>query len=209
MMEDRDLLQPAEIVVEVTVVASGPGSVSGLAATDYQVAVDRALKGFVPGSDIIVRVPGGLGDDGMEMVIHGAPRFAQGSRAILFLKARSDGTYGVLHLMLGAFHLIPGPVGVELAVRNLSETWELDRSGELHRPRTLARDRGSFSRWIEDQAQDSNSVGEYLLPLRDEDLGSIASNFRILNHGRKIRWRNLEGSEGSEQEDPNTAHRHS
>lgn len=125
LISDADLAAQAPVVVQATVVASEPAPISGPPSTDYFVQVERVLKGYVAGSTVVVRVLGGIGPDGIGLRIWGAPRFRDGDRVLLFLTPREDGTYAVLHLMLGAFREVQAG-GRRLAVRHLSEAVEAD-----------------------------------------------------------------------------------
>lgn len=147
MMRDEDLADQADLIARVRVEASAPAPEwAGRIATDYTVRVERALKGE-PGADrITVRVPGGEGPDGVRLHVWGAPRFRRGEEALLFLAARADGTYGPLHLMLGAFHEIDG-----LAVRDLSEADALPGGG-AEEPADRLRHLERFSDWIAERA---------------------------------------------------------
>jgi hypothetical protein len=120
MVSDQALTDQASAVAEVKVTAAEPAPVPGRPATDYLVDVQRLVKGDLPGSTIVVRVPGGLGPDGIGLRIFGAPAFQEGETALLFLRPADDGTYRILHLMLGAFHrTVVG--GRQVALRDLSD----------------------------------------------------------------------------------------
>jgi hypothetical protein len=123
MISDSALADQAALIVQATVLASEPAPIAGPPSTDTFFQVERVVKGYVAGSTIVVRVLGGIGTDGIGLRIWGAPSFRQGERTLLFLEPRGDGTYAILHLMLGAFH--ERQVGdSRLAVRNLAETAE-------------------------------------------------------------------------------------
>jgi hypothetical protein len=157
MMRDEDLADQADLIARVRVEAAAPAPEwSGHFATDYTVRVERALKGDPGESRITVRVPGGEGPDGPDGVrlhVWGAPRFRRGEEALLFLAARADGTYGVLHLMLGAFHGIDG-----FAVRDLSETQPLP-GGAPGEPEGRLRHLERFSDWIAERAAGRDAEG--------------------------------------------------
>ena len=121
MMSDQDLTDQAPAVVEARVmgVEYAP-TIDGMPATDYLVEVSRVLKGDLPGSTVLVRVPGGINPEGLGLKIWGAPQFAEGEETILFLSPAKDGTYRIVHLMLGAFHKRT-VAGQTVALRDLSE----------------------------------------------------------------------------------------
>ena len=120
MIADEELARQAEVILQAVVVAREPAPIPSPPSTDYFVQVERVLKGFVAGSTVIVRLAGGIGPDGVGLRVWGSPQFQQGERVLLFLVPRADGTYGVLHLMLGVFHEMQFQ-GRRLAVRDLSE----------------------------------------------------------------------------------------
>lgn len=105
---DGALREQAAVVAEVGVLAVSPAPGSPIPSTDHIVLVERIFKGRLPGTTIILRLPGGRTDDGRGLRVDGAPALAEGDRLIAFLAPRDDGTYGVLHLALGLFHEIRG-----------------------------------------------------------------------------------------------------
>lgn len=152
VISDEDLASQATVIIQAVVVAREPAPIPMPPSTDYFVQVERVLKGFVAGSTVVVRLAGGVGPDGVGLRVWGSPRFQPGERVLLFLVPRPDGTYGVLHLMLGAFHEVQLG-GRHLAVRDLSEAlqapsdWGLLSQGlvmSLDPPRRWE----AFTRWL-------------------------------------------------------------
>src|SRR5258708_31400743 len=83
---DADLADQAPVVLEATVLALLPAPLTpGLPATDYQLRVERVLKGRVAGGTIRLRVLGGPGPDGLTLKVWGAPALRDGERVLLFL----------------------------------------------------------------------------------------------------------------------------
>ena len=119
MMPDSALADQAAVVADVRIVDVSGAPIVREPATDYLVEVNRVLKGDPAGSTIVVRVPGGVDPEGLGLKIWGAPQFATGEEALLFLRPAQDGTYRILHLMLGAFHQRTVD-GKTLALRDLS-----------------------------------------------------------------------------------------
>jgi hypothetical protein len=162
MMPDRALVDQSAAVVDVKVVGVEPAPIDGPPATDYFVEIQRVLKGDLTGSTVVVRVPGGINPDGIGLKIWGAPRFAEGEGAILFLNPSQDGTYRVVHLMLGAFHKrVSG--GRTVALRDLSEAHDVaakDLSGDGV---DAVRDAGLFADWVADRAAGLPNEGRYVL----------------------------------------------
>ncbi len=159
MIYDGDLHQQAGVVARVEVLTASPAPGFGAPHTDYIVLVERLLKGQVSGTTLVVRVLGGVGPDGLGLEIHGAPVLTEGERAILFLRPRGDGTYGVLHLMLGAF-FEAGPSGRRVAVRQFDGTRQLGDE-PLAAPRQ-ERDWDRFEDWLGDRSMGILREPDYL-----------------------------------------------
>lgn len=191
MMSDQALVDQAAAVVDVEVVGVEPAPILGPPATDYLVEVNRVLKGDLPGSTVVVRVPGGMSPVGIGLKIWGAPRFVDSERAILFLRPSPDGTYRILHLMLGAFHQRTSG-GRSLALRDLSEAHEVGSKGVIEDGGMDAvRDFEKFADWVADRAQGMPDRGAgYVLGRAKAGLGSISDSYTFLTPGDgvPVRW---------------------
>lgn len=146
-MQDEALLAQTPVVVAGQIAAVRETRVGGRSYTDYDVAIERIAKGQVGSGTITVRVPGSLeGRNGPRF--HGAPRYSRNERGAWFLEPRTDGTYGVMQLMLGAFHERPTTTGQPVLVRELDEVHPLvtAKSTEV---REGPRSREGFLGWIE------------------------------------------------------------
>lgn len=193
---DEDLYGQAELIVEGTVLAIVP-SPAGLPATAYRVRVDRALKGRIFESEVIVRVPGGVGADGRQLVIWGAPELRQRERVLLFLGRYPEGDYGPLHLAMGAFHVVRDG-GRDFALRDLSEMEDVS-AGEAVPARDRARDFQRFAGWLADRAAGLWRPADYFvegpaggLPPRLEKfnyLEGIKQRWTEFDAGKSIGWR--------------------
>ncbi len=184
MASDGDLAARSDAIALVRVVALEPSPVAGLPATDALVEIERLIQGNVPGSSIVVRIPGGTRDRAT-WKIWGAPKFSPGERALLFLVAKDDGTYHVRHLMLGAFHAV-ATGGRVLAVRDLSGARSVPLPGRAEsvaqwlRPRDLER----FATWLADRAAGNARAADYFLSPSE-----VPSRFTFLtDEGLKVRW---------------------
>lgn len=198
MIEDSTLTDQARAIVHARVVEAEPSTLGDRPATDYIVEVERVLKGDVPGSTIVVRVPGGIRPDGVGLRIWGAPRMAIGDSALLFLAPEDDGTFRILHLTLGAFHQ-QAAQGRGLAVRDLSEVQEVQPDG-VGPARDAVRDFDRFSDWIADRAsgivrerdylvrggQVRSAIGEFSLMAGDDN---IPIRWFAFDDGQSIAWR--------------------
>lgn len=188
MMSDQALADQSSVVANVKVVGvEFAPIVDGPPATDYLVEVNRVLKGDLAGSTVVVRVPGGINPLGLGLKIWGAPQFAAGESAILFLRPAQDGTYRIVHLMLGAFHqrVLDGRT---VALRDLSGAHEIGAKRE--EGSDDVRDFQRFSDWVADRAEGVPNAGGYVLGRTKAELGSISDSFTFLTpaDGAPIRW---------------------
>ncbi|MDX2000458.1 MAG: hypothetical protein SF066_22285 [Thermoanaerobaculia bacterium] len=199
MMADTDLVAQASAVVEARIAAIDLADRSGRPVTDYVIEVERLLAGSVPGSTLVVRVPGGATPSGKTLKIWGAPEFEVGDRPLLFLRTNADGTFSPLHLMLGAFHRVDLD-GRTLAVRNLQETHEVEVPGRtlderLRGPREFA----AFSRWIGDRGRGIERAPDYYAELDAAGLDRITQRFTFIRSrstNLKIRWFEFDAGNG-------------
>ena len=209
-VSDETLVEQATVVAVVGVLSGGTaaGSAAGQApATEYRVAVERVLKGNPAEAVLAVRVPGGPGGDGVGLKIWGAPSFVPGERALRFLSPRTDGSWKILHLMLGAFHEARANGG-HLAVRDLSEARPVSLSGKsVAEP---VRDFDRFSDWIAARARRLAPAADYAvtsaqplpLPETSEKFSfllalSTPARWYEFDTGGSIAWRaHADGQEG-------------
>jgi hypothetical protein len=157
-MADEDLTDQAAAVARVRVVDVDEGPSSGAPATDYLVEVESVDKGYLPGSTLTVRVPGGVRADGLGLKIFGAPEFQVGDEPLLFLTAAADGSFRILHLMLGAFHALRSGAAL-FALQNLSGAHRVGGVGraEPSGVRNLER----FEAWVADRALGIRRAPDY------------------------------------------------
>jgi len=186
-MRDAALTDEAELVVVATVDAILP-RVADQPATDYLFRIERVLKGEVAGSDIVVRVPGGRNPEGLELKLFGAPEFAAGERALLFLGAeRTDGSRRVVQFLQGAFHE-RRVAERSVALRDLSQVAVLRKPKEGQRvPRV--RDFDRFADWVADRADGIRRGRDYLFRPVPGTLNSVTEEFTYFEeNGRNYRW---------------------
>lgn len=192
-MTDEALVDQAPVIAVVEVQRSVPGQDGARPFTGYRVRVERVLKGtMASGLRITVRVPGGVRADGMAQHIWGAPRFEPGERALLFLSPRLDGTYSVVHLMLGAFHEVRSG-GHRLALRHLSEARAVALPGEAP-PAEPLRDFDRFARWVAARAQGMRVQADYQVAA--PGLDRIIGDFTLFQDGGyNLRWFEFDDAE--------------
>jgi len=192
MVADPVLEDQAGAVVDARVVSVRPAPIAAHPATDYEVDVERLLAGSVPGSTLVVRVPGGVRPDGIGFRPFGVPRFEPGERAILFLVPGRGGSFGILHLGLGAFHRVSTD-GEALAVRDLSGATVVPRhlrsgGGTPGRWRE-ARSYAGFSAWLADRSSGIDRPADYFRDEPPSVAPSLASKFTLFEiNGYPLRW---------------------
>jgi hypothetical protein len=189
MMPDSALADQAAVVADVKVVDANGAPLAGEPATDYLVEVNRVLKGSLSGSTVVVRVPGGVDPEGLGLRIYGAPRLGAGERALLFLRPAQDGTYRILHLMLGAFHQRTVD-GRSVALRDLSGAHDVGAKSQAEDGVDAVRDFDRFSDWVADRAAGARSEGGYVLGTAKSLLQSLPEKYTYLStdDGNPIRW---------------------
>ncbi|HKH43243.1 MAG TPA: fibronectin type III domain-containing protein [Thermoanaerobaculia bacterium] len=187
MVKDSTLADQAKAIVRAKVVGVEPSMLGDRPATDYIVEVERVLKGDLPGSTIVVRVQGGIRPDGVGLKIWGAPAMAEGESALLFLVPAEDGTFRVLHLMLGAFHRRASQ-GRGLALRDLSEAQEVRADG-VGAATDEVRDFDRFADWIADRAAGVVRGRDYLVGGSGQPRSALdAFTFMTGDDDNAIRW---------------------
>lgn len=193
---DERLLDRAGAVVEARVLAIESAPVSGTwPATDYLIEVSKVVAGEVPGRNLLVRLPGGTRPDGSLVQLYGIPRFGIGERVFLFLSPGDDGTFRVVHLMLGAFRerVVSGR---RVLLRDLAGATALDVPGQPPAAQLLGpRDAEAFARWIADAARGVEREADYFLS--DEEVRGVERvsgqfNLFVSDAGFNFRWFDFE-----------------
>ena len=159
MVYDGDMHAQADVVARVEVLATSPAPGLGAPHTDHIVLIERLLKGRVSGTTVVVRLLGGVGPDGIGLEVYGTPRMREGDRALLFLRPRRDGTYGILHLMLGAF-FERGPVDRRVALRQFDDG--VQAVGGTWNEARRVRDWDRFENWLADRSKGIFRNPDYL-----------------------------------------------
>jgi hypothetical protein len=188
MVDDATLAAQAPAIAEVSVESVDISPAKGWPATDYLVSVEQVIQGNLPGSSLIVRVPGGQRPDGVGLKIWGAPELAPGERALLFLAPNRDGSFRILHLMMGVFREVRATDGSQLAVRDLAEATEVRLPGAPDRAAERgARDLGKFRDWLIDRALGTVRPPDYFTA-RQPVQGLAAPSTFFTRGGLKMRW---------------------
>jgi Matrixin len=187
MVADEALADQALVIAQVEIRAIAAGPADEAPATDYIAQVSEVIKGYLPASTIVARVPGGLRADGLALRIAGAPEFELGERVVLFLEAGADGIYRPLHLMLGAFHVRESASG-EIALRDLSGARQIHRSGSENLAEESPRDLEKFVAWLADRAAGDVRPADYDLPAKS--LSLLKYSMLTPADGIPVRWFN-------------------
>ncbi|HEX2225473.1 MAG TPA: hypothetical protein VHN15_14825, partial [Thermoanaerobaculia bacterium] len=185
---DEQLTDQAPVVLRGTVTAAGPPKAqTHRPVTEYEVQVERVLKGRVSSDLVVVRVPGGVRPDGMALKIWGSPELAVGDRALLFLVPRQDGSYGILHLAMGSFREMRH-AGKRLAVRDLSEVGLAGQDGKVSEGEVeVGRDFDAFSGWVADRALGNVREPDYQVAATADGMQAVREQFTYLQNVRR-RW---------------------
>ena len=201
MPTDGAMVTRSPVIVFGEVLATEPAPVGELLATDLMFQVAEVLKGFVPGSTIVVRQPGGRRPDGLVGRVFGVPVLVEGDRVLLFLDP-VEGVYRTAELALGIF--FEAPAGDRtLLLRDQAEQLVLPLQGypAAHEGAqgTAPRDADRFRRWIADRAAGDERAPDYFATDLPESLATVVSDFRLLGApgdceqpGTRIRWRNFD-----------------
>lgn len=193
-MADTTLVGQSSLVIDGHIVDRHVHIQAGHPVTDYTVDVLQVLKGRNPGAQITLRVTGGQLPDGSGLHIYGAPKFADGDQALLFLAPAGDGSYRPVQWMLGVFHRGHDSAGRALALRDLSETHEIripGRAASAQGPR----DYDKFRSWLRKLGQGQKPQADYHLAASADTLQTITApyTFFTTSSGYGVRWFDFDG----------------
>ncbi|QQR72372.1 MAG: matrixin family metalloprotease [Holophagales bacterium] len=188
-VSDADLTAQADLIAVVRVEERLAPEGEGRPMTRYRVVVERLLKGDDPSAALTVEVPGGVRKDGVGQRIWGAPSFADGESALLFLRRGNSGAYHVLHLLQGAFHRMEideRPV----AFRDAREASELSLGDrEASRDFKRVRDFDRFADWVADRAAGIARRPQYFVAVEPQQVETLVERFTLFEeNGLNLRW---------------------
>ena len=180
---DEALFDQATHVAEVVILKDVTPALPFAVATDYFAVARSVLKGEISSADIVVRLPGGRTAEGLEVQVDGVPIFREGEELLLFLVENDDGSFGVLHLALGAFrsHRVGNRT---LALRDLGDAVPLGSADPSSSDRV--RDFDAFADWLRDRAAGSHRPVDYFRSAPEDGSGWLYNLIRV--NGRNIRW---------------------
>ncbi len=199
MPTDESMVDRSPVIVFGEVLAAEPAPVYGVLSTDFMFQVEEVLKGFVPGSIIVVRQPGGRRPDGLVGSVMGLPTLAEGDRVLLFLDP-ANAVYRTVELALGMFFEAP-VAGGALLLRESSLQEEMSPPGgaAAQRARSQPREAERFRRWIADRATGLERPADYFAPELGENPAAIAEAYRLTvspgqcdRPGVRVRWREFD-----------------
>ena len=158
-------------------------------ATDYRIRLLELVKGDSrTGSTIVVRLPGGEIAEGEGLRFWGVPVFEPGERVLLFLRRRSDRTWGVAHLILGAFRSFEAAGREVLARPHLGEAQGFDLRGRSLAGELKWRDRTRFVRWLQDRVAGTERRADYFVDVDRESLEPRFTLIRDAGTNIPLRW---------------------
>ena len=202
MIHDDVLTDQARLVL-----VGGVQSVESIVAnppyTRYHIRAERLLKGQLEGETVAVDVLGGVTPSGSRLILSGSMSFAARDRLILFLVPRGTGSYGVLHLGLGAFR--------ELTVgnRKIARRFLGDDAIEIGSPTSDSerfhqpRDFEEFANWLEDYSKGSKRQMDYFVKASEIQIPATSA-FRLglqpgrhdkFDKGERIEWLAFQGGQ--------------
>ena len=162
MIRDDALADRATVVVTGEAVSELPGAQDAdgyTVDTRYLIEIDRRVQGRAASESLVLRLPG-ADTTAAERVryIPGTTRLQTGSRVLLFLVPRGDGTFEPADLALGVFHEVESE-GRRLYVRDLGGAHETGKriNERFHQPRDAAR----FEQWLVHRANGWRRAADY------------------------------------------------
>lgn len=138
-MSDAQLAGTSDLIVLGTVAAVASGEWQGRIVTWVDVAVERSLKGRVPGSSIRLTEAGGHAG-ARQLVIPGAPEYGVGERVVVFARVWGERLLRTNSFALGKFAVATAPTGVAEARRGPPAERAEPLDALLERIRTLVGD---------------------------------------------------------------------
>lgn len=207
MTSDETLVEQADLIVEGRIVGSTESSVGERPSTTWWVEIERVVAGWSASSTIPVRVVGSPPSrQGMTIDLHGVPRFVEGERVLLFLVRQEDGQWGILHLLLGAFHRVELD-GDAFAMRFLGDAQILAGNAKSAEEQGLLRSWPGFVDWIGGRADGEIASGQYFTRAPAVLLGAPPDKYTVLTYtntairwflfdtGGRVDWRSLAGGQ--------------
>lgn len=195
-LSDAALSAQAEYIAVGSIVSveAGPNAKS---QTDYRFQVHDNIRGSLP-RIITVRVAGTLNPKDGGRIIRGMPRFQVNDEALLFLGQRADGSFGITHYFLGAFHSALLSDGERGWIRDLRETQAIATKSS-HSPPPGTRHGTAFLNWLRSGATGAESYWTPAKPtiaaaekftalVADTPWGSATFRWFDFDEGHSVSW---------------------
>lgn len=201
---DASMVDRSPVIVFGEILSAGPGPDGRAPTTDYLLAVEEVLKGFVPGSGIMVRQPGGFGTDGTVMEVMGLPMLEAGDRVLLFLRREESGAHAIVEYALGMFWEVDVGGRSTMLLREPSlqaETTIPEGDSSVAEPARDGRRRDAvrFRHWIADRAAGVERSADYFGAQRPEGPVAVQSPYRLtrtpancLHDLMPLRWQDFD-----------------
>jgi PKD repeat protein len=194
---DDQLIGKSPVIVEGTVISSGPVLRGGGIWTETKLAVDRTLKGDVAGELTIREVGGEI--DGRITKIYGSPVYETGERVMAFLTPTPRGDYQTMDLFVGKFSEVRALNGRRFLVRDdtAGDVILLDASLQPIETQNVQRDATAFESYVTDRVAGRDGVKTYGVanPALDRNRSSSAMStrvikpqFTLIEEGTVYRW---------------------
>ena len=182
---DESMVDRSPVIVFGEILSAGPGPDGSGPTTDYLFAIEELLKGFVAGSAILVRQPGGVGSGGTAMRVMGLPMLAEGDRVLLFLRQEESGAHPIVEYALGMFWEVDMGGGRSMLLREPSlQAWTTlpgsasNVAGRARDP--LTRHATRFRRWISDRAVGIERAVDYVEKGLPDGPIAVQSPYRLI-----------------------------
>ncbi len=165
LADDVTLADQADVIMQGRVVDRAVVDRDGKIVTMYAVAPQDVIKGTVVGSVIGVEVLGGQLPDGRFLHLFGSPSFELDQDVLLFLRARDNGRFRILHVFQGAFYAVATDAGPAW-FRPIDETaLRVPTKGTgAYAKADQVRDGGLFTAWLRDRVVGSPRASDYFIP---------------------------------------------
>jgi PKD repeat protein len=195
---DDQLIRKSPVVVEGTVINSGPVLRGEGIWTETKLAVDRTLKGDASGELTIREVGGEI--DGRITKIYGSPVYQTGERVMAFLTPTPRGDYQTIDLFVGKFSEERALNGRRFLVRddNAGDVILLDASLQPIESKNIQRDATAFESYVTDRVAGRDGMKSYGVanPVLDHNNGTasamgsrvIKPQFTLISEGTVYRW---------------------
>ena len=203
MPTDESMVDRSPVIVFGEILSAGPGPIGSGPTTDYLFSIEEVLKGYLAGSAIMVRQPGGVGSGGTAMRVMGLPMLAEGDRVLLFLRPEESGAHPIVEYALGMFWEVNVGGRSQLLREPSLQAGTAIHSGAstVDEPahRALPRDAARFRHWIADRAAGVERSADYFEAKRPEGPVAVESPYRLirtpancLNDLLPVRWQDFD-----------------